>query len=74
MTTNEPQFELKNLYTTLPINEAIAFKALVKTKCNWTKDVWHNKIHFKTPVAPLEQAAIKTIYTKILNIVNDDAN
>jgi hypothetical protein len=74
MTTNEPQFELKNLYTTLPINEAIAFKALVKTKCNWNTTIWFNKIHGKTPVAPLEQTAIKTIYNKILNIVNDDAN
>jgi hypothetical protein len=74
MTKKEPNFDLKQMYVELPINEATAFRSLVLAKCNWNTTIWFNKIHHKTPVAPLEQAAIKTIYTKILNIVNDDAN
>ena len=74
MTTNEPKFNLKTIFVTMPINEARAFKALVIEKCSWNATIWFNKIHGKTPVAPLEQEAILRIQNKILNILNDDAN
>ncbi len=67
-------FNLKQTYVKMPSRAGQAFKALIMEKCEWNPTIWFNKIHGKTPIAKLEENTIISIYTKIQNILNDDAN
>ncbi len=84
-TPNNSKKDLKTFYVSLPVKEANALKAQIKTKCGWSRAVWYNKFHNITKLTLSEINTISTIVgqepeqlfeldTQTKYVLHDDAN
>ena len=65
MTTKlKPNKDFKSYWVGLPIAEALALRTMIKTKFMWSRAVWFNKLHNKTPFNLLEMQAISQLAKK----------
>jgi hypothetical protein len=60
MTTSNTKF--KTYWLSLPMEEAKASQAVIKSRCGWDSSKWYRIIHGKTQITPAEQEIICSVF------------